>query len=74
MAALRERLGFAPGDFVVGSFGLLTREKQIETLARAVARAAVHLPNCVCCSRARPGCAGPRRTCSSAWACAAARS
>ena len=44
VAALRLRLGFAPGDFVVGSFGLLTREKQIETLARAVARAAVHLP------------------------------
>jgi glycosyltransferase involved in cell wall biosynthesis len=43
--ALRLRLGFNPGDFVVGSFGLLTREKQIETLARAVTRAAVHLPN-----------------------------
>jgi len=43
-AALRARLGFAPGDFVVGSFGLLTPEKQIETVARAVARAAVHVP------------------------------
>jgi glycosyltransferase involved in cell wall biosynthesis len=45
VAALREWLGLAPGDFVVGSFGLLTREKQIETLARAVARAARHLPS-----------------------------
>jgi glycosyltransferase involved in cell wall biosynthesis len=43
-AALRARLGFAPDDFVVGSFGLLTPEKQIETVARAVARAAVHVP------------------------------
>jgi glycosyltransferase involved in cell wall biosynthesis len=44
VAALRARLGFTPGDFVVGSFGLLTPEKQIETVARAVARAAVHMP------------------------------
>ena len=43
-AALRARLGFTPDDFVVGSFGLLTPEKQIETVARAVARAAVHVP------------------------------
>ena len=44
VAALRGRLGFSPDDFVVGSFGLLTPEKQIETVARAVARAAVHVP------------------------------
>lgn len=44
-SALRERLGFAPEDFVVASFGLLTREKRIETVARAVARAADALPN-----------------------------
>jgi len=42
--ALRDRLGLGADDFVVGSFGLITAEKQIETLARAVARAAVHLP------------------------------
>lgn len=39
VTALRERLGLAPGDVVVGSFGLLTREKRVETVARAVARA-----------------------------------
>jgi len=44
VSLLRARLGLAPGDFVVGSFGLLTPEKQIETVARAVARAAVHVP------------------------------
>jgi len=43
-SALRARLGIAADDFVVGSFGLLTPEKQIETVARAVARAAVHVP------------------------------
>lgn len=43
IGSLRERLGLRPGDFVVGSFGLLTSEKGIDTLARAVARAAVHL-------------------------------
>jgi glycosyltransferase involved in cell wall biosynthesis len=42
--ALRHRLGFAPDDFVVASFGLLTREKRIETVARAVARAADSVP------------------------------
>ena len=42
-SALRARLGIAADDFVVGSFGLLTPEKQIETVARAVARAAVHV-------------------------------
>jgi glycosyltransferase involved in cell wall biosynthesis len=44
VSLLRARLGLAPGDFVVGSFGLFTPEKQIETVARAVARAAVHVP------------------------------
>ncbi len=44
VAALRRRLGLDPEDFVVGCFGLMTREKRIETVARAVARAAVALP------------------------------
>jgi glycosyltransferase involved in cell wall biosynthesis len=44
VAALRARLGLAPDELVVGSFGLLTPEKQIDTVARAVARAAVHVP------------------------------
>jgi glycosyltransferase involved in cell wall biosynthesis len=44
VAALREHLGFAPGDLVVGSFGLLTPEKEIDTVARAVARTAAALP------------------------------
>lgn len=44
VAALRARLGLAPDEFVVGSFGLLTAEKQIDTVARAVARTAVHVP------------------------------
>jgi len=44
VAALRARLGLAAGDFVVGSFGLVTREKRVETIARAVARAAAHVP------------------------------
>ena len=42
--ALRTRLGLAPDEFVVGCFGLLTPEKQIGTVARALARAAVHAP------------------------------
>jgi glycosyltransferase involved in cell wall biosynthesis len=37
--ALRDRLGLRPDECVVGSFGLLTREKQVATVARAVARA-----------------------------------
>jgi glycosyltransferase involved in cell wall biosynthesis len=44
VSALRARLGLAAEDFVVGSFGLLTPEKRIETVARAVARAAAHVP------------------------------
>jgi glycosyltransferase involved in cell wall biosynthesis len=44
VGALRERYGIGPGDFVVGAFGLLTREKGIETVARAVARATAALP------------------------------
>ncbi|HSD28846.1 MAG TPA: glycosyltransferase [Vicinamibacteria bacterium] len=37
--ALRGRLGFVPGDIVVGVFGLLTDEKRVDTIARVVARA-----------------------------------
>ena len=44
VAALRARLGLRQDDFVVGSYGLLTREKRIETVARAAARAAAALP------------------------------
>jgi glycosyltransferase involved in cell wall biosynthesis len=44
VAAVRARHAIAEDAFVVGVFGLLTREKRIETVARAVARAAVHLP------------------------------
>jgi glycosyltransferase involved in cell wall biosynthesis len=43
--ALRERLGVAPGDLLVGSFGLLTREKRIDTVVRAVARVRSALPH-----------------------------
>ncbi len=39
VAQLRARHGIAPGELVVGSFGLATREKRLETVARAVARA-----------------------------------
>jgi glycosyltransferase involved in cell wall biosynthesis len=42
--ALRRRLGFADADVVVAAFGLLTPEKRIATVARAVARAAVWVP------------------------------
>jgi glycosyltransferase involved in cell wall biosynthesis len=42
--ALRARYGFAREDFVVGSFGLSTPEKQLEKVARAVVRAAAALP------------------------------
>jgi len=44
VAALRARYGIAPGDFVVGTFGLVTPEKRVETVARAVARAAMARP------------------------------
>ncbi|HVO11409.1 MAG TPA: glycosyltransferase [Vicinamibacteria bacterium] len=37
---LRRRLGVAEGEVVIGVFGLLTREKRVGTIARAVARAA----------------------------------
>jgi len=40
----RLRYGLGPETVVVGCFGLMTREKQIETVARAVARAAAHVP------------------------------
>jgi glycosyltransferase involved in cell wall biosynthesis len=45
LAELRVRLGIAPGAFVVGCFGLLTREKRIATVARALARSAEALPD-----------------------------
>ncbi len=44
VSALRAKLGIRPDDFVVACLGLLTREKQIDTVARAVARAASSLP------------------------------
>lgn len=40
VSALRARLGFAAGDLVVGSYGLVTPEKRIEVVARAVAEVA----------------------------------
>jgi glycosyltransferase involved in cell wall biosynthesis len=45
IAGLRARIGAGPGAFVVGCFGLLTREKRVATVARAVARAAAGLPD-----------------------------
>ena len=45
VAGLRARLGIAPSDFVVACYGLLSREKRIETVARAVARAVPHRPS-----------------------------
>lgn len=42
--ALRRRLGFAEGELVVGCFGLLTAEKRVAAVARAVARASASLP------------------------------
>jgi glycosyltransferase involved in cell wall biosynthesis len=44
VVALRRRLGFGDDDFVIGTFGLLTAEKQVETVARAVARVAADVP------------------------------
>jgi glycosyltransferase involved in cell wall biosynthesis len=43
-AALRARLGLGPEDLVIGSYGLLTREKRIDTVIRAAERAAAALP------------------------------
>ena len=40
---LRRRLGFGPDDLVVGVFGLLTAEKRVDAIARAVARASERL-------------------------------
>lgn len=42
--SLRERMGVCSGDLVVGAFGLLTREKRIDTVVRAVARVRTALP------------------------------
>ena len=42
--ALRDRLGLRSGDLLVGAFGLLTREKRIDTVVRAVARVRSALP------------------------------
>jgi TonB family protein len=42
--ALRRRYGITADDFVVGTFGLVTREKRVDTIARAVVRAARLLP------------------------------
>ena len=39
---LRARLGFTPEHVVVGCFGLLTREKRIDAIAGALARASAH--------------------------------
>ncbi len=43
--ALRARYRLGAHELVVGSFGLLTREKRLETLIRAVARVARALPH-----------------------------
>jgi glycosyltransferase involved in cell wall biosynthesis len=42
--ALRARLGLAEDALVVGAYGLLTREKRVETTLRAVARVRAALP------------------------------
>jgi len=44
VAASRRNLGIRDDELVVACFGLLTREKRVETVARAVARAAVDFP------------------------------
>jgi glycosyltransferase involved in cell wall biosynthesis len=44
-AACRQALGIGDDALVVGCFGLLTREKRVETVARAVARAAADFPS-----------------------------
>lgn len=43
--ACRARLGMGTDELVIGCFGLVTREKRVETIARAVARAAVDFPS-----------------------------
>ena len=45
VAAVRRAAGIASDALVVGCYGLLTREKRVETVARAVARAAVDVPS-----------------------------
>ncbi|MET0554695.1 MAG: glycosyltransferase [Vicinamibacteria bacterium] len=42
--ALRARLGLAEDALVVGAFGLMTREKRIDTTLRAVARVRAEVP------------------------------
>ena len=44
-AACRQALGIRDDELVVACFGLLTREKRVETVARALARAAVDFPS-----------------------------
>ena len=44
-AACRRALGIREDELVVGCFGLLTREKRVETVARAIARAAIDFPS-----------------------------
>jgi glycosyltransferase involved in cell wall biosynthesis len=44
VTALRARLGLAAGELLVGVFGLLTPEKRVDTVARAVARAVTRDP------------------------------
>jgi glycosyltransferase involved in cell wall biosynthesis len=44
VTALRARYGFGADDLIVATFGLLTREKRLATIVRAVARASVALP------------------------------
>jgi glycosyltransferase involved in cell wall biosynthesis len=45
VANVRARAGAGADAFVVGCFGLLTPEKRVETVARAVARAAAAVPS-----------------------------
>lgn len=45
IAACRQALGIHDDELVVGCFGLLTREKRVEAVARAVARAAIDFPS-----------------------------
>jgi glycosyltransferase involved in cell wall biosynthesis len=44
VGSLRGRMGVDSGDLLVGAFGLLTREKRIDTVVRAVARVRTALP------------------------------